>query len=76
MTILHHFQHIISYFSYLFWKSIKKWQSYGHEFGVSLFLEHGVVLLSIKQHTKFEIPIFTNSKDMLVKWPWWRPVQE
>jgi len=25
-----------------FWKSVKKWQSYGHEFGVSLFLEHGV----------------------------------
>jgi len=20
-----------------FWKSVKKWQSYGHEFGVSLF---------------------------------------
>ena len=25
-----------------FWKSVKKWQNYGHEFGVSLFLEYGV----------------------------------
>ena len=25
-----------------FWKSVKKWQRYSHEFGVSLFLEHGV----------------------------------
>jgi len=25
-----------------FWKSVKKWQSYSHEFGVFLFSGHGV----------------------------------
>jgi len=38
---------------------------------------HALVLLCINQHTKFEVPNFTNSKDMIgakfkkrVTWPW------
>ena len=44
------------------------------------YIMHVLVLLCINQHTKFEVPSFTNSKDMTgafkkrVTWPWQHPL--
>ena len=41
-----------------FWKSVKMWQSYHHEFGGPLFLEHSVVMLNVFSETEADIPVY------------------
>jgi len=60
VSILHHLQDITTYFL-----NLKRSRDPKHiPFGGNQYIMHALVLSCVNQHTKFEVPSFTDSKAM------------